>query len=85
MRHAPFIDLEPADWRGPIDVNLYGVMNCIHAVLWPMTERGWGRIITISSYAGTHGNTSGLGPYAAGKGGAISLMRTSPWRPALSA
>jgi 3-oxoacyl-[acyl-carrier protein] reductase len=75
MRHAPFVDLDPADWTGPIDVNLYGVMNCIHAVLRPMTEAGWGRIITISSYAGTHGNTSGLSPYAAGKGGGISLMR----------
>jgi 3-oxoacyl-[acyl-carrier protein] reductase len=75
LAHSHFIDMDPADWRAPVEVNLFGVMNCIHAVLRPMVDRGWGRIITISSYAGTHGNTGGLSHYAAGKGGGLSFMR----------
>jgi 3-oxoacyl-[acyl-carrier protein] reductase len=75
MSHSRFIDMDPAEWRGPVEINLFGVMNCSHAALRPMTERGWGRIITISSYAGTHGNTGGLSHYAAGKGGGLSFMR----------
>ena len=30
---APFRDLSPEDWRRIVDVNLFGVMNCCHAVL----------------------------------------------------
>jgi len=52
MRPTQFRDTDPASWRGPIDVNLYGVMNCSRAVINPMCDRGWGRIITIASGAG---------------------------------
>ena len=51
-------------------------MNCCHAVLDGMCERGWGRIITISSAAGTTGIRLGVSPYAAGKGGGIAFTRT---------
>ena len=40
-----------------------------------MCERGFGRVITISSGAGITGLHIGVSPYAAGKGGAISFMR----------
>ena len=65
----------PASWRGPIDVNLYGVMNCSRAVINGMVDRGWGRVITIASGAGTIGLNIGVSPYAGGKGGAIGFMR----------
>ena len=64
---------DPAGWEGPIQVNLYGVLNCCRAVINPMCDRGWGRIITISSGAGTVGLRIGVSPYAAGKGGGLSL------------
>ena len=75
MRPTQFRDSDPASWRGPIDVNLYGVMHCSRAVINGMVERGRGRIITIASGAGTIGLNIGVSPYAGGKGGAIGFMR----------
>lgn len=70
-----FRESTPSAWRPYIDVNLYGVMNCSRAVINGMCDRGHGRIVTISSGAGTVGLNLGVSPYAAGKGGAISFMR----------
>ena len=75
MVPTPFREMDPADWAAPIDVNLYGVLNCCHAVIGGMVERGWGRVITISSGAGRVGLTLGVSTYAAGKGGGIAFMR----------
>lgn len=75
MTPTQFRDSDPASWRGPIDVNLYGVMNCSRAVINGMVDRGHGRIITIASGAGTIGLGIGVSPYAGGKGGAIGFMR----------
>jgi 3-oxoacyl-[acyl-carrier protein] reductase len=76
MRPQPFREMDPAAWDGPIRVNLYGVLNCCRAVINGMCERGWGRIITISSGAGTNGVAIGVSPYSAGKGGGLSFTRT---------
>jgi len=75
MGIKPFRETEPASWRPYIDVNLYGVLNCCRAVINGMNARGFGRIVTISSGAGTIGLSLGVSPYAAGKGGGISFMR----------
>ncbi len=76
MTPTPFRSMEPGAWEGPVRVNLYGVLHCCHAVVDGMCDRGWGRIITISSGAGTHGINIGVAPYSAGKGGAIAFMRS---------
>ena len=76
MQPKPFRETEPADWDAPIDVNLFGVMNCCHAVIDAMCERGWGRIITISSGAGTSGVNIGVAAYSAGKGGGLAFTRS---------
>lgn len=75
MVPTQFKDSDPASWRGPVDVNLYGVMHCARAVINGMCERGHGRIVTIASGAGTVGLHLGVSPYAGGKGGAIAFMR----------
>lgn len=75
MEVAQFLDLDPATWRTYVDLNLYGVLNCTKAVVGGMCERGFGRIITISSAAGQTGIPLGISLYGAGKGGAISFMR----------
>ena len=76
MRAKAFREIDPSEWAGPIDVNLYGVMNCCKAVIDGMCDRGWGRIITISSGAGTSGVAIGVSAYSAGKGGGLSFTRT---------
>ncbi len=75
MRPTQFRETEPAEWRGAIDVNLYGVMNCCRAVINGMCERQHGRIITISSGAGSVGLNIGVSAYGGGKGGGQGFMR----------
>ena len=75
MGLTQFRDSEPAGWMGAINVNLFGVLHCSRAVINGMCERGFGRVITISSGAGITGLHIGVSPYAAGKGGAIAFMR----------
>lgn len=76
LRLAPFRDMSPAEWEAPIRVNLYGVLHCAKAVIDGMCDRGWGRVITISSGAGTGGVKIGVSPYSAGKGGGLAFTRT---------
>jgi 3-oxoacyl-[acyl-carrier protein] reductase len=75
MGMAPFREMAPEEWNKYVDINLYGVLNCIKAIIDGMCERGWGRVITISSGAGERGLNIGVSLYAAGKGGGISFMR----------
>ena len=75
MRAVQFREMNRHEWNAYIDVNLYGILNCVKATVDGMCERGWGRIITISSGAGTHGQNIGVALYAAGKGAGISFMR----------
>ena len=75
LRMLPFADLPPEAWQATLAVNIYGAMNCLHVVLKPMVTRGWGRIITIASTAGTQGINGGMAHYGAGKGGSIALTR----------
>jgi NAD(P)-dependent dehydrogenase (short-subunit alcohol dehydrogenase family) len=70
-----FRDLDPEEWTKFVDVNLWGVVNCTKAVIDGMCDRGWGRVITISSGAGVVGIRLGISMYGAGKGGAIAFMR----------
>jgi 3-oxoacyl-[acyl-carrier protein] reductase len=76
MRPQPFREMDREAWEGPIRVNLYGVMHCAKAVVDGMCERGWGRVVTISSGAGTAGVNIGVSPYSAGKGAGIAFTRT---------
>jgi NAD(P)-dependent dehydrogenase (short-subunit alcohol dehydrogenase family) len=51
----PFIESTPADWRPFIDLNLYGSLYCLRAVLPGMCQRGWGRVVQLSSGAAARG------------------------------
>jgi NAD(P)-dependent dehydrogenase (short-subunit alcohol dehydrogenase family) len=70
-----FAEMEPSEWAKFLDVNLYGVLHCTRAVIGGMCERGFGRVITISSSAGIVGIPMGISLYGAGKGGALAFMR----------
>jgi 3-oxoacyl-[acyl-carrier protein] reductase len=68
-------DQSPELWQRDLGVNLTGVFNCAQAV-WPaMVERGWGRIVTMSSVAGALGGF-GQASYAATKAGVTGLTKT---------
>ncbi len=71
---APFVDTKPEDWEKFVAVNLFGVMNCVHAALPSMIERGWGRIVTIVSDAARAGGPS-MAAYGGSKAGAAGFCR----------
>lgn len=73
---TPFVETQPADWAPYVDVNFYGVLNGIHAVLPGMCAREHGRIITISSDAGRQGIGMGMSIYSGGKAGALGFQRS---------
>jgi NAD(P)-dependent dehydrogenase (short-subunit alcohol dehydrogenase family) len=75
MKVSPFREMPVDYWRSIIDVNLFGVLNCCKAALDPMVEKGWGRIITIASGAGSVGLDMGVSTYGAAKAGAMGFMR----------
>jgi 3-oxoacyl-[acyl-carrier protein] reductase len=67
--------MDPAEWARFVDLNLYGVLHCTRAVLDGMIERGFGRIVTISSGAGQTGLAIGVSLYGAAKAGAMGFSR----------
>jgi len=52
---GPFAQSSSDIWKNKIDVNIYGVLYFTHAVLQHMIDNRYGRIINISSVAGTYG------------------------------
>jgi NAD(P)-dependent dehydrogenase (short-subunit alcohol dehydrogenase family) len=69
---APLVDTDPTAWLRNIRVNLDGVyLGCRH-VLPGMLERGWGRIVTVSSGA-ARGTTAGWSAYSAAKAAVEAL------------
>jgi len=75
MGLRPFREMDPSEWARYVDLNLYGSLHCIHTVLEPMCERGWGRIVQISSGAGRTGLASGVSLYGASKSGIEGFVR----------
>jgi len=70
-----FVDSGPEHWDGPMAVDYRGVVHCTRAVLPGMCARGWGRVISVASDAGTVGMPIGVSAYGAAKGAVIALMR----------
>ena len=62
------------NWNQIIDVNLRGNFLLTRAMLIPMMEQRWGRVIHLSSVAGIRG-TPGTIAYATSKTGLLGLSR----------
>jgi 3-oxoacyl-[acyl-carrier protein] reductase len=63
-------------WDRDVAVNLTGSFNCTKEV-WPyMVEQKWGRVVFMSSVAGTLGGF-GQASYSATKAGVLGLARTA--------
>lgn len=70
----PFEDIDPAEWDKVMAVNVRGPFICARAVTPYMKERGYGRIINISSGTPFKG-TPGLLHYVTSKGAVLTLTR----------
>lgn len=76
VRAVTIANMDKKDWDRDLAVNLTGAFNTIKCCMPRMLERGWGRIINISSIAGTMGGM-GQCSYAATKAGLIGLTKTA--------
>ncbi len=91
-RDRMFLKMTPEDWNAVISTNLNSLFNVTKQVVGDMADRGWGRIINISSVngekgqvgqtnysaakAGMHGFTMALAQELAGKG--VTVNTVSP-------
>ncbi|MDM0112087.1 acetoacetyl-CoA reductase [Variovorax sp. J22R133] len=91
-RDRMFLKMSPEDWSAVIETNLNSMFNVTKQVVGDMVEKGWGRIINISSVngakgqagqtnysaakAGMHGFTMALAQELAGKG--VTVNTVSP-------
>ena len=67
-------DIDFAEWRRIMSVNLDGTFLCCHHAHKPMREAGYGRIVNISSNVVLAG-TPNLAHYVASKGGVLGFTR----------
>ncbi len=74
-RDALFLRMDEADFDRVIAVNLKGAFNCCKAVLPVMCKARSGRIVSMSSISGLHGNV-GQANYAASKAGIVGLTKS---------
>jgi len=91
-RDRMFVKMTPEEWHSVIETNLNSMFNVTKQVVADMVEKGWGRIVNISSVngakgqagqtnysaakAGMHGFTMALAQELAGKG--VTVNTVSP-------
>mgnify|MGYP001603242328 CR=1 FL=1 len=56
-RDGQFRKMSKADWDAVIDTNLNSLFNVTKQVIESMVDRGWGRIVNISSVNDKKGNS----------------------------
>jgi 3-oxoacyl-[acyl-carrier protein] reductase len=72
---SPIDEMSDGEWSEMLAVNLTGTFNVIRAAVPTMKERGFGRIVNISSTAGQRGEAM-HSHYATTKGGIHSLTKS---------
>jgi 3-oxoacyl-[acyl-carrier protein] reductase len=70
-----FMRMKEEEWDAVMSVNLKGVFNLTKAVIRPMIQARYGRIVSLSSIAGVMGN-AGQTNYAASKAGLIGFSKS---------
>ena len=75
MGYKKFLESTPDDWQKFVDLNMFGLMNACHATVPGMDERGYGRVIAITSESWRAGLPMGIAAYAASKAGAVGFIR----------
>ena len=70
-----FLDMTDDEWQRDLDLNLQTAWHVTRAVVPGMVERGWGRVIMVSSVTGPLVTDPGSVGYSAAKAGMDGLMR----------
>jgi len=73
-RDTAFHKMSVEKWKDVIDTNLSGLFNMTHPVWNGMRDRGWGRVINISSINGQKGQ-AGQANYSAAKAGDLGFTK----------
>lgn len=73
-RDGMFRKMDRGQWDAVLSTNLDSVFNVTHQVLSGMAERGWGRVINISSVNGVKGQF-GQANYSAAKAGVLGFTK----------
>ena len=68
-------ELSPEEWQQVLQINLFGVYLCCHAIVPKMLARKYGRIVNIASIAGKEGNPN-ASHYSATKAGVIAFTKS---------
>ena len=55
FHHASFLTMTETEWDEVLTVDLKGTFNCTRAIIKPMIERKWGRIICVTAISGLTG------------------------------
>jgi 3-oxoacyl-[acyl-carrier protein] reductase len=72
VRDKLLLRMSEPDWAAVWNTDYSGAARLARAVIPPMIERGWGRVINLASIVGVAGNM-GQANYAAAKGALIGL------------
>ena len=73
---APFEMLAETDWKFTFDVNLYGGIHFIQAVLPFMKKQQYGKIIQLASLAGEVGGLATAADYVASKAAVMGITKS---------
>ena len=73
-RDSVFKKMDKGQWDAVLSTNLDSVFNVTHQVLGGMADRGWGRVINLSSVNGIKGQF-GQANYSAAKAGILGFTR----------
>ena len=74
-RDSTFRKLSEDDWSAVVDSNLNSIFNVTKQVIDGMVDRGWGRVISLSSVNGVRGQY-GQTNYAAAKAGILGFSKS---------
>ncbi len=72
----PFVEMTEKDWDRVFNVNIKGIFNCTQTVLPTMRGQRYGRIVNISSIAGTVIGYFNLVHYSATKAAIVGFTRS---------
>jgi NAD(P)-dependent dehydrogenase (short-subunit alcohol dehydrogenase family) len=75
LRRGAVDGISEAEWDLVVDTNLKGAFLLAQAVMRPMREGRWGRIVNVSSLAGRSTSVLGGAHYTAAKAGLLGLTR----------